>query len=173
MTGADRQTHRVAFGLGSNLGDRGSNLQFAVDLIAADPGVRVVGVSAVYETTPVGGPEQNDYLNAVLVVESVLTPEELLTLAQLCEESAERKRGTRWGPRTLDVDVLAVGDARSADSALTLPHPRIRERAFVLKPWADVDPDFAPWQEESVAELLRGVSQRGVRESDERLQVAG
>ncbi len=133
---------RVAFGLGSNLGDRLAYLQSAVDTITADPGITVVAVSPVVATDPVGGPEQPDYLNAVLVVDSTLPPTELLALAQLAELQADRQRTERWGPRTLDVDVLAVGDYLSDDPQLTVPHPRALQRAFVLVPWAAVDPQF-------------------------------
>lgn len=171
MTTTGQASNRVAFGLGANVGDRLSNLQLAVDTIVAEPGVDVVAVSAVYETTAVGGPEQADYLNAVLVAESTLAPLGLLELAQRCEATAGRVRTTRWGPRPLDVDVLAVGGLAFADSALTLPHPRIRDRAFVLKPWADVDPDFTPGGDETVAELLAQVSEAGVRRSPVRLRI--
>jgi 2-amino-4-hydroxy-6-hydroxymethyldihydropteridine diphosphokinase len=130
----------AAFGLGANLGDRVAALQGAVDLISpllVDP-----RVSSVYETAPVGGPEdQPDYANAVLVGRTDLAAAELLAAAQAAEAAWHRVRQVRWGPRTLDVDVLAVGDERSDDPHLTLPHPRARERAFVLVPWAEVDPD--------------------------------
>ena len=130
---------RVAFGLGANLGDRGEALQGAVDVIApflADP-----RVSSVYDTSPVGGPEQPDYANAVLVGDSDAEPDSLLALAHRAEDSWNRTREVRWGPRTLDVDVLVVGDLVSDDPRLTLPHPRAHERGFVLIPWAEVDPD--------------------------------
>jgi 2-amino-4-hydroxy-6-hydroxymethyldihydropteridine diphosphokinase len=165
-----RQSRRVAFGLGSNLGDRLVALQRAVDVLSAEASHQVVGVSPVYETEPVGGPEQGDFLNAVLVIDSLLSPSQLLALAQRCEEEAERVRNERWGPRTLDVDLLAVGDCRSDDPSLTLPHPRVAERAFVLKPWADVDPDFAPWGTATVAELLSRITDDGVRMAAEQLR---
>jgi 2-amino-4-hydroxy-6-hydroxymethyldihydropteridine diphosphokinase len=130
---------RVAFGLGANLGDRVAALQGAVDLLA--PHLRAVAVSSVYETAPVGGPEQPDYANAVLVGESDEEPAALLALAHEAEAAWHRTREVRWGPRTLDVDVLVVGDVVSADPTLTLPHPRAHERAFVLVPWSEVDPD--------------------------------
>jgi 2-amino-4-hydroxy-6-hydroxymethyldihydropteridine diphosphokinase len=129
---------RVALGLGANLGDRVAALQGAVDLIAprlADP-----AVSSVYETAPVGGPEQPDYANAVLVGDWSGEPLELLALAHEAEQEWHRSREVRWGPRTLDVDVLVVGELVSDDETLTLPHPRARERAFVLVPWAEADP---------------------------------
>jgi 2-amino-4-hydroxy-6-hydroxymethyldihydropteridine diphosphokinase len=137
VTGAAR---RAYLGIGSNLGDRLAYLQLAVDELAASERVTVVAVSPVYETAPVGGPEQADYLNAVVAVDTTLAPHELLRVAQAIETEAERVRSVRWGPRTLDVDVLLVGDARVDDADLVVPHPRMTERSFVLVPLADLDP---------------------------------
>jgi 2-amino-4-hydroxy-6-hydroxymethyldihydropteridine diphosphokinase len=131
-------------GLGSNLGDRLAHLQAAVDGLAAIPHVRVVAVSHVYETTPVGGPEQGDYLNAVVAVDTALDARELLGVAQGLEQHEHRERRERWGPRTLDVDVLLVGDARVSEPDLVVPHPRLAERAFVLVPLADVAREWEP-----------------------------
>jgi 2-amino-4-hydroxy-6-hydroxymethyldihydropteridine diphosphokinase len=139
----DGPVRRAYLGIGSNLGDRLANLQLAVDRLADAPGVRVVGVSPVYETAPVGGPEQPDYLNAVVALDTARSPHELLGLAQSIEQEARRVRTVRWGPRTLDVDVLLVGDERVDDPDLVVPHPRLRERAFVLVPLADLDPAWA------------------------------
>lgn len=127
-------------GLGSNVGDRLAHLQGAVDRLAATEGILVVAVSNVYETAPVGGPPQPDHLNAVVAVDTVLGPYELLAAAQECERAAHRVRRERWGPRTLDVDVLVYDDLRLDDPVLTLPHPRMHERGFVLVPLADVAP---------------------------------
>jgi 2-amino-4-hydroxy-6-hydroxymethyldihydropteridine diphosphokinase len=137
---------RAYLGLGSNLGDRLAHLQGAVDGLASTPGVRVVAVSSVYETTPVGGPPQDDYLNAVVALDTELTPRALLDVAHVLEARARRVRTERWGPRTLDVDVLLVGDLEVAEPDLVVPHPRLRERAFVLLPLADVDPAWKPAQ---------------------------
>lgn len=131
---------RAYLGIGSNLGERLAYLQLAVDELAAADGVTVVGVSPVYETAPVGGPEQPDYLNAVVAVDTTLTAHELLRVAHAVETEAERVRSVRWGPRTLDVDVLLVGDERIDDPDLVVPHPRMAERAFVVVPLADLDP---------------------------------
>jgi 2-amino-4-hydroxy-6-hydroxymethyldihydropteridine diphosphokinase len=133
---------RAALGLGSNLGDREQLIRAAISAIASTSGVEVVATSRLVETDPVGGPEQPDYLNTVVVVDTVLSPDDLLGLARRCEERAGRERSERWGPRTLDVDVLAYDQVTSHDVALTLPHPRATERAFVLLPWAEVDPTF-------------------------------
>ena len=129
---------RVALGLGANLGDRVAALQGAVDLLA--PHLAEPVVSSVYESSPVGGVEQPDYANAVLVGGSDAEPRDLLALAHEAEQAWHRTREVHWGPRTLDVDVLVVGDVVSDDPVLTLPHPRIRERGFVLIPWAEADP---------------------------------
>jgi 2-amino-4-hydroxy-6-hydroxymethyldihydropteridine diphosphokinase len=134
---------RVYLGLGSNLGDRLEHLQEAVDGIARVPGIAVTGVSGVYATTPVGGPEQPDYLNAVVALETALSAHEILDLAQQLEVRARRVRSERWGPRTLDVDVLLVGDERVDDPDLVVPHPRMAERAFVVVPLADLEPAWA------------------------------
>ena len=134
------EPRRAYLGIGSNLGERLGYLQLAVDHLARADGVTVVGVSPVYETAPVGGPEQPDYLNAVVAVDTTLTPHELLRVAHGIEAEAERVRTVRWGPRTLDVDVLLVGDERVDDPDLVIPHPRMAERAFVVVPLADLDP---------------------------------
>ncbi len=130
-------------GLGSNLGDRLSYLQGAVDALAASDVVSLVAVSEVYETAAVGGPVQPDYLNAVVAVETVLAARGLLDIARRLEEGAARAREERWGPRTLDVDVLVVGDERVDSPDLVVPHPRLHERGFVLAPLADVAPGLA------------------------------
>ena len=131
---------RVALSLGANLGDRVAALQHAVDVVSALG--TVVGLSDVYETDPVGGPEQPEYYNAVVVVETDASAQQVLAAAHRAEQGKDRTREVRWGPRTLDVDVLAFGDRVSDDPDLTLPHPRATERAFVMIPWAQVDPQF-------------------------------
>ena len=136
------RTARAYLGLGSNLGDRLAHLQAAIDGLAKTRDVGVVAVSRVYETAPVGGPAQDDYLNAVVAVDTTLPPRELLALAQHLEADEQRVRAERWGPRTLDVDVLLVGDERIDEPDLVVPHPRMRERAFVLVPLADVAPEL-------------------------------
>jgi 2-amino-4-hydroxy-6-hydroxymethyldihydropteridine diphosphokinase len=144
---------RAYLGLGTNLGDRAANLQFGLDGLAARAG-RVVAISPVYETQPVGGPAQPDYLNAVVVVETELSPRELLVVAKALEAEAGREPTDperRWGPRPLDIDILMVGDLRVDEPDLVVPHPRIHQRTFVLAPLADVAPDLvvaptAGWQ---------------------------
>jgi 2-amino-4-hydroxy-6-hydroxymethyldihydropteridine diphosphokinase len=152
-SGAGAGPRRAYLGLGSNLGDRAAHLQFAVEGLADRAG-RVVAISPVYETDPVGGPPQPEFLNAVVAVETVLSPRELLGVAKALEAAAGREPpepGKRWGPRPLDIDVLMVGDERVDEPDLVVPHPRIHQRAFVLAPLADVAPELvvapsAGWQ---------------------------
>ena len=129
---------RAVLAVGSNLGDRKAHLQGAID--ALGDVVDVIAVSGVYETAPVGGPDQDDFLNAVVIVETSLAPHGLLALCQRVEADHDRVREVRWGPRTLDVDVIAIEGEVLDDPALTLPHPRAHERAFVCVPWLDADP---------------------------------
>jgi 2-amino-4-hydroxy-6-hydroxymethyldihydropteridine diphosphokinase len=149
---------RAFLALGSNLGDRLANLQLALDELAQHTAVDVIAVSRVYETTPVGGPKQGEYLNAVVALDTSLSPHELLHLAQAIEQAAERVRDVRWGPRTLDVDVLLYGDRTIDDPDLTVPHPRMWERAFVLVPLRDVAPELVT----SLASGTQGVKDAGV-----------
>jgi len=124
--------------IGSNVGDRLAAMQGAVDVFRS----WLLAVSPVYETAPWGPVPQDDFLNAVLIAADVdAAPADWLARAHAAERAAGRIRDERWGPRTLDVDVLAVDDVVSADPALTLPHPRASERAFVLVPWLSVQPD--------------------------------
>jgi 2-amino-4-hydroxy-6-hydroxymethyldihydropteridine diphosphokinase len=133
---------RAYLALGSNVGDRQAHLQLAVDALARTRGVLVAAVSRVYETAPVGGPPQDPFLNAVVAIDSELEPHELLAVAHEIEARAARVRTVRWGPRTLDVDVLLVGDIEVDDADLTIPHPRMWERDFVLAPLRDVAPEL-------------------------------
>jgi 2-amino-4-hydroxy-6-hydroxymethyldihydropteridine diphosphokinase len=165
---------RVAFGLGANLGDRVTALQGAVDVLA--PHLREPRVSSVYETSPVGGVEQPDYANAVLVGDSAEEPTTLLDRAHGAEQAWHRTREVRWGPRTLDVDVLCVGDVVSDDPELRLPHPRAAERGFVLLPWAEADPDAALPDGRRVADLAlawttSGAPDRVARRDDVHLEL--
>jgi 2-amino-4-hydroxy-6-hydroxymethyldihydropteridine diphosphokinase len=156
----------VVLALGSNLGDRQDILQGAVDAIVGLPGMRVTAVSPVYETVPVGGPAQPDYLNAVVLADAARPARELLDRLHEIEAAFDRVRLVRWGPRTLDIDIIVFDSARSDDPELTLPHPRAHERAFVLAPWHDVDPDAALPGHGPVAELLAKADHSGLRLSD-------
>ena len=154
---------RAVLALGSNLGDRRQNLQGAVDGLSAAPGLGFRAVSPVYETRPVGGPGQPDYLNAVIAVETALPARAILDRAHRVEDTLGRVRGVRWGPRTLDVDLIVVGDETSDAPELTLPHPCAHERAFVLAPWRDSEPDAEIPGRGRVADLLAGLGLDGVR----------
>ncbi|GAB3211332.1 2-amino-4-hydroxy-6-hydroxymethyldihydropteridine diphosphokinase [Marinactinospora thermotolerans] len=166
MTGPDR-TVRTVLALGSNLGDRMAMLQGAVDALFEPPGLTLVAVSPVYETAPVGGPDQGPYLNAVVVADTVFGPELLLERTQGAEEAFERVRDVRWGPRTLDVDIITYGDLTSDDPRLQLPHPRAHERAFVLRPWFDVAPDAVLPGRGAVRDLLAGVGDQELSRRDD------
>jgi 2-amino-4-hydroxy-6-hydroxymethyldihydropteridine diphosphokinase len=158
---------RVVLALGSNQGERLSMLQGAVDAIADTPELTVLAVSPVYETDPVGGPEQPDYLNAVVVAEGPHSPRTLLERALAIEDAFDRTRDVRWGPRTLDVDVIAVGDLAVAEPDLVVPHPLAAERAFVLVPWQDADPAAVLPGAGPVADLVAGLDTSGVRRRDD------
>jgi 2-amino-4-hydroxy-6-hydroxymethyldihydropteridine diphosphokinase len=131
----------VTLGLGSNLGDRLAALQRAVDLLAGE-GVRAVACSRVWITEAIGGPEdQPEFLNVVVRAETVLDPHEVLAAANRVEAALGRVREVRWGPRTVDIDILLYDDLELDEPALTVPHPRMTERAFVVLPLLDIDPD--------------------------------
>ncbi|MEE4545187.1 2-amino-4-hydroxy-6-hydroxymethyldihydropteridine diphosphokinase [Streptomyces sp. V4-01] len=151
--------------LGSNMGNRLETLQGAVDALEDTPGVRVKAVSPVYETDPwgVAPGSQADYFNAVVVVRTTLPPESLLERGHAIEEAYLRVRTERWGPRTIDVDIVAYEGTVRDDPRLTLPHPRAHERAFVLVPWYDVEPAAVLPGRGPVAELVETVGRQGVR----------
>ena len=157
MTG----TRDAVLALGSNVGDRLAMLRGALDALASSGDL--VAVSPVFETDPVGGPEQDDFLNAVVVIRTAASPRALLDRAHEIEQAAHRVRVENWGPRTLDVDVIAVGEERVAEPDLVVPHPRAHERAFVLVPWADADPDATLVGHGRVDVLLAGLDASGVR----------
>jgi dihydroneopterin aldolase/2-amino-4-hydroxy-6-hydroxymethyldihydropteridine diphosphokinase len=154
----------AALGLGSNVGDRLAHLQAAVDLLAP------LAVSPVYETAPVGGPEQGPYLNAVVLVPAI-DPVRLLRQAHAVEAARNRVRAERWGPRTLDVDLLDVGGLVLDTPELTLPHPRAALRTFVLVPWLAVAPEAVVPGAGRVADLLQRMGQGGVRPTGDQLQL--
>lgn len=147
---------RAFLGLGSNLGDRAANLRTAVDTL---PGL--AAVSDVYETEPVGGPEQGPYLNVVVEIATDLSPRELLGVCHRIESAAGRVRDVRWGPRTLDLDILWIDGVRIDDADLQIPHPRMWERRFVLEPLAELAPDLvereapAGWEQQAEGRVER------------------
>ena len=145
------QERRALIALGSNLGDRWAHLRLGLQHLPD-----VVAVSPVYETQPVGGPPQGAYLNMVVELRTRYSPRELLVVARAAEAAAGRVRAERWGPRTLDVDILLVGDEEVNAPDLTVPHPRMWERGFVLVPLNDLAPELA-------AGRLREEHRRGIR----------
>jgi 2-amino-4-hydroxy-6-hydroxymethyldihydropteridine diphosphokinase len=160
---ASHGQHRAVLSVGSNLGDRLGTLQGCVHAIGELPETDVLAVSPVYETAPVGGPAQPDYLNAVLIVATGLAPRGLLAATQRIEADFSRVRAERFGPRTLDIDIIGYDEQVSDDPVLTLPHPRAHERAFVLAPWHDLDPAARLPGHGPVATLLAGLGRDGVR----------
>ena len=158
---------RVVLALGSNLGERLDHLRAAVRAAVEDPDLAHVRWSPVYETEPVGGPAQDDFLNAVVVADTDLAPHDLLHRVQSWEAAAARERTVHWGPRTLDVDVVAIGDLRLHDPDLTVPHPLAHVRAFVLAPWHDVEPDAVIPGRGRVIELLADLHHAGVRRRED------
>ena len=130
---------KAVIALGSNLGDRELNIDSAVAEIAKI--IEVTHLSTNHETDPVGGPDQPKYLNAVLIAESLLAPDELLKALLAIESRLGRVRDIHWGPRTIDLDLIIVDDEKIDSPDLVLPHPRAHERRFVLEPWAEIDPD--------------------------------
>ncbi|MDQ6650788.1 MAG: 2-amino-4-hydroxy-6-hydroxymethyldihydropteridine diphosphokinase [Actinomycetota bacterium] len=171
MTAPPGQSTAVV-GLGANLGDRAGCLQRGLDLLAAKTDVTVRAVSRVYETDPVGGPEQPAFLNAVCLLETTLPPLELLGVLHDVEQACGRVRDVHWGPRTLDLDVISVGALVCSGPSLTLPHPLAHERAFVLVPWLDLDPAAELPGRGAVAELSAATATAGVRRcADVRLEL--
>lgn len=160
MTGEMRPIRRAVLSMGSNLGDRQAHLQGGLSALADTPDVVVVDVSPVYESAPVDAPEgSGDFLNLVVNVDTTLSPHTLLERALAIEDAFGRQRPVeRNAPRSLDVDVVSIGDQNHNDDQLVLPHPRAHQRAFVLQPWYDVDPEgFLPgqgWVVDLLADVL-------------------
>ena len=166
----------VFLALGSNLGDRAAYLRGAVAAFCRHPAVQVVAASPVYESAAhvLPGQAQPDYLNAVVWLRTTLAPEALLNFCLQLEAAAGRVRTTRWAPRTLDLDLLAWDDLVRCDERLTLPHPRLAERRFVLRPWADLAPDFyvpAPFCATVAALLQRCPDRASLRRTGVSLEI--
>jgi len=164
ITGEMHPIRRAVVALGSNLGDRMAALQGAVDSLADTPDVWVTAVSSVYETDPVQAPQDSPrFLNAVVLVDTTLSAPTLMDRALAIEDAFERDRSQGINaPRTLDVDLIVVGDRRSDEPFLKLPHPRASERAFVLKPWHDLEPDAVLPDAGPIADLLEKTGEEGI-----------
>ena len=160
---------KVVYSIGSNLGDRLGNLQGAVDALRDTPDVIVVDVSSVYETDPVDAPEGSpQFLNMVVVAETTLEPRTLLERALAIEDAFGRERGPeRYAPRTLDVDLIMVGNTASDAEDLRLPHPLAHERGFVLAPWHEIDAKGELPGRGKIADLLESVGSDGVVRRDD------
>ncbi len=147
---------KVYVGLGSNLGNKGKNLANAIARIDACGGICVRRRSGFYETKPVGGPPQPDYLNSVIELETDVEPQALLKEFKKIEVEAGRSPGVRWGPRIIDLDILLYGDMILSDDNLKIPHERMHERVFVLEPLCEISPDFRhPVLRKKISELLK------------------
>jgi 2-amino-4-hydroxy-6-hydroxymethyldihydropteridine diphosphokinase len=169
LTGEMRPIRRCVVSLGSNKGDRLAKLQGALSSLNDTPDVWVTKVSPVYETEPVDAPEGSEpFLNCVVLLDTTLSTHVLLERALAIESAFGRQRSdVRNAPRTLDVDLIVVGDRRADDETLTLPHPRAHERAFVLVPWHDLDPEAEIPGVGPVAELVEQVGREGVERRDD------
>jgi len=164
LTGEMHPIRRCVLSVGSNLGDRLNNLQGAIEALADTPDVWLTAVSPVYETEPVDAPAgSQDFLNAVVLLDTTLAARTLLDRALAIEDAYGRERTSQSGaPRTLDVDLIVVGDRHADDEHLVLPHPKAHERAFVLAPWHDLDPEATLPGVGPVAELLAKTSDQVV-----------
>ncbi len=155
------KSHKVYLALGTNLGNRLENLKTAIKLLPPD--VRVIKASPVYETPPWGYLNQADFLNQVLEAETNLTPEELLVYLKGLEAQIGRQASFKYGPRLIDLDILFYDDLILETAALSIPHPRMHERAFVLVPLAELNPDLRhPKADRTIQELLGNTDQDGI-----------
>ncbi len=158
-----RQPVRALVGLGSNVGDRRASMARAVSLLRGAPNVTVAAVSALYETPPWGYTAQAPFLNAVVAVDTTLGPRQLLIALKSFEARIGRRRTFRWGPRVIDLDVLAYDDVTLERPGLSLPHPAIPDRAFVLVPLGDLEPGYRAPDGRTLPELLRALDTGGVK----------
>jgi 2-amino-4-hydroxy-6-hydroxymethyldihydropteridine diphosphokinase len=169
LTGEMHPIRRCVLAIGSNLGDRMGSLQGAVNSLADTPEVWLTAVSPVYETDPVDAPEDSKkFLNAVILIDTTLSARTLLDRALAIEDAFGRERsGARGEPRTLDVDLIVVGDRRANDEDMVLPHPKAHERAFVLAPWHDVEPDAEMPDRGPVKSLLEQLGDQGIAKRED------
>ncbi|MBC7631426.1 2-amino-4-hydroxy-6-hydroxymethyldihydropteridine diphosphokinase [Aeromicrobium sp.] len=168
MTGGMRPIRQAVMAIGSNLGDRHGKIQGGVSALEDTPEVTIVAISSVYETEAVGGPaDSGKFLNAVVLIDTTLTVHTLLDRALAIEDAFGRERSDSDAPRTLDVDVIVVGNRVAEDEQLVLPHPRAHERGFVLVPWLEIDPEGEIPGRGFVADLIGGVDTSGVTKRED------
>lgn len=160
----------VAFiAIGSNLGDRVGNVRKAVSMVCDGVNARLLAMSSLYETEPWGVKDQPRFVNAVMKVETSLDPVELLARTKAVEETMGRQRGLRWGPRTIDLDIVFHGSVVMDEQGLVIPHPGAAERAFVMVPLAEIDPGFVhPVLGKSAAEIAGGLDRSGIRKLEDK-----
>ncbi len=156
---------KAYLGLGSNIGDTKENIDSAIDILRKHDKVRVTKVSSYYETEPIGYEDQDWFLNVVIEIDTTLKPYELLELCNLIEEKLKRKRIIRWGPRTIDVDILLYEGFESEDEKLTLPHPRMTERAFVMIPLNEIASEIKI-NDRNISEILKNLDGEEIRKID-------
>jgi 2-amino-4-hydroxy-6-hydroxymethyldihydropteridine diphosphokinase len=168
LSGDLKPIRQIILSLGSNLGEREANLQGAVDALQDTPDFKVVSVSPVYATEPVDAPEgSEEFLNIVLLADATLSVDTLLERCQAIEQAFGRERSEPGAPRTLDVDLITYGTKQMETPDLTVPHPRAHERAFVLAPWLDIEPEAELPGRGRVADLLRETGSSGVKKLDD------
>lgn len=143
---------KAVVALGANIGDPREQMDLAIALLRE--ATEVNAISSYYLTKPVGGPQQPDYLNAVCILESELPATDLLALLHGIEKSMGRERNEKWGPRTIDLDLIQYGSLLSSADELQLPHPRAHERRFVLEPWCEIEPDAVLLTHGKISDLL-------------------
>ncbi|MBI5816458.1 MAG: 2-amino-4-hydroxy-6-hydroxymethyldihydropteridine diphosphokinase [Nitrospinae bacterium] len=153
---------RVYLSIGSNMGDRLGNLRKAGESIEALPGVTLEAAGRIYETAPLGGPEQEWFYNTAVAVETGAAPADLLRMTRKIEADMGRVRGVKWGPRVIDIDIIFYGNETVDTPELVIPHPMAAQRRFVLLPVADIDPGFVhPVLGKTVAALLESLPEKG------------
>jgi 2-amino-4-hydroxy-6-hydroxymethyldihydropteridine diphosphokinase len=168
LSGGLKPIRQIILSLGSNLGDREANLQGAVDALQDTPDVKVVSVSPVYATEPVNAPGgSEEFLNVVLLADTTLSVDTLMERCQAVEQAFGRERSERGAPRPLDVDLITYGTKTIETENLVVPHPRAHERAFVLTPWLDIEPDAELPGHGRVADLLAAIGAAGVKRLDD------
>lgn len=159
----DIQCSRTAIGLGSNIGESQTILEGAITMFARTSGITIESVSSWYTTAPVGGPPQPDYLNGVVIMRVQMSPQQLLQKLLEIEETFGRERRERWGPRTLDLDILLFDDIIIKTPYLQIPHPRLTQRAFVLIPLKEIAPDWMePVTGETISQLVSKTDCSGI-----------